>query len=81
MYTYAAITCTGLVDAPLNGSIRYSNEADSADNYSFGTSADYVCDEGFGLIDGPSSRECYGDGVTAVGQFMGSSTTCSGERY
>ncbi len=69
------------MDAPLNGSIRYSNEANDNDHYPFGTSANYECNEGYGLVDGPTSRECSGDGVTAVGEFQGSSTTCDGLCY
>lgn len=79
MHAYIAITCAGLMDTPSNGFIRYSNEADSANNYPFGTSAEYVCDEGFGLVDGITSRECDGDGVTAIGNFVGFSTTCRGQ--
>lgn len=56
----------------------YSNEPDQNDNYPFGTSATYVCNEGFGLVQGVSSRMCTGDGSSTTGSFVGSSSTCAG---
>ena len=65
----------------MNGSIVYSNEANNDGSYPFSTSANYVCDSGFGLVDGPTAKECSGDGSSSIGEFVGESTTCVGKYY
>ena len=64
----------------LNGTgginVTYSqNSPTDSSNLDFGTTATYSCSSGFRL-NGNQSRECVGDGVSAIGIFDGSDPTC-----
>lgn len=79
IFCLKGIICFALADVPDNGRITYSNEANGDGNYPFSTTATYVCDDGFGLVDGPALRECSGDGSRVFGLFIGMSSTCAGK--
>ena len=47
-------------------------------NYALGTTATYVCSNGFSVSAGDEIRTCSGDGSNSVGDWSGSEPTCSG---
>ena len=67
------ILCTAL-NAPLNGVIFYTD--DITTDVDHGTTATYVCDEGYGLTGGDAVRTCSGGGESQVGEWSGSPPSC-----
>ena len=73
---FVAITCPPL-SVPANvDRIEYSSSPST--NYALGTTATYVCINGFSVSAGDEIRTCSGDGSNSVGDWSGSEPTCSG---
>ncbi len=69
------IKCEDLPD-PANGQITFSS--DNTAPFDFDTIANYGCDFGYVLMGGSRERECYGDGLSSRGQWLGSAPSCEG---
>ena len=73
---FVAITCPPL-SVPANvDQIVYGSSP--SPNYALGTTATYVCINGFSVSAGDEIRTCSGDGSNSVGDWSGSEPTCSG---
>ena len=76
MILLTVIQCTPLPDIP-NGRIEYG--PDTTANYMLGTTATYICNDGFflDLSVGNEVRTCEDDnGLDDLGEFTGSQPTC-----
>ena len=76
MILLTVIQCTPLPDIP-NGRIEYG--PDTTANYMLGTTATYICNNGFflDLSVGNEVRTCEDDdGLDNLGEFTGSQPTC-----
>ena len=73
--TLTAITCSAL-PAVSNGMIVYSSNTTAP--YVLGTTANYQCNEGFGLDGGDGIRTCNGDDNNSNGTWSGQPSNCSG---
>ena len=74
MYAFLpGILCVTL-EAPPNGYIVYTE--DVTIDFDHGTTATYVCNEGYGLTGGDAVRTCIGGGESQVGEWSGSSPSC-----
>ena len=62
----------------MNGQLSYA--PDTIAPYDFGTVATHVCDTGFGIV-GSMTRTCERVGISPVGAWSGSATTCDGKRH
>ncbi len=72
LYFPTVIMCPSLLSI-VNGEIVYSTDATAPHVY--GTTANYVCNSGFGLsIRG--SRTCTGEGSSTTGSWVGFQPTC-----
>ena len=71
MFIHTAIQCYQL-DPLKNGTVVYSGS-----NYSFGDTATYSCDIGFGLS-GNTERICGGNGSSPKGEWSGTDPSCEG---
>lgn len=69
--------CPSVPD-PINGDVSYTTTLNGEGTFSFGTSATYSCDQGFGQRDGVVGRTCIGRGNSSIGEFSGLPTTCEG---
>ncbi len=48
-------------------------------DFEFETTAEYVCDTGFGLSDGAPVRVCTGNGSTSIGEWNGVEPNCQSQ--
>ncbi len=71
------IRCIELSD-PVNGYIEYSSG--SIGDQSFGATAIYVCEHGFGIARGDRVRTCEGDGSSTAGNWTGIAPLCRGKK-
>ncbi len=72
-----AITCP-TVPSLNNGNITFGGASpDENGTYAFNVMATYSCDTGFSLI-GNTTRNCFGDGSSIIGDFDGSAPLCEG---
>ena len=60
----------------MNGVVTYTHSEPQP--YSFGTTAEYRCETGFGLSGGDSARICEGDGSSPTGVWSGDAPSCEG---
>ena len=60
----------------MNGMVNYTHSEPRP--YSFGTTAEYRCERGFGLSGGDSTRSCEGDGLSLTGVWSGDAPRCEG---
>ena len=75
LFFLIVITCPALPD-PMNGVVTYTHSEPQP--YSFGTTAEYRCETGFGLSGGDSTRSCEGDGSSPFGIWSGDAPTYEG---
>ena len=68
-----AIMCPDLPD-PANGQIMYAT--DTTPEFEFETTATYVCNPEYGLLEGNGIRTCGGDGSTYRGIWEGEVPVC-----
>ena len=47
--------------------------------FDLGTTAKYVCDLGYGVIEGADVRTCVKDGFNETGLWSGAAPTCDGK--
>ena len=73
-FLLTAITCSALSSLG-NGMISYSTLGTSF--FSFGTTANFSCDQAF-YLDGPTARNCTGDGLGVIGTWSDSMPMCLG---
>ena len=60
----------------MNGEVIYNHS--EPESYSFGTTAEYRCESGFGLSGGDSIRSCEGDASSPTGFWSGDAPGCEG---
>ena len=65
--------CPELTD-PANGRIIFAT--DTAPQFEFGTTATYICDLEYGLLEGNGIRTCGGDGSSYRGTWDGDVPVC-----
>ena len=72
-----AIICPSL-SVPANVDKVMYSASPMPTNYALGTTATYICSNGFSVSAGDEIRTCSGDGSNSVGDWSGSEPTCSG---
>lgn len=65
------------LDEPENGIIMYSMDIEAP--FDLGTTATYVCNIGFGLLEAIGVRTCTGDGSISMGEWTDTPPICLGQ--